>query len=400
MNSQPTSTSASGSPLEGKPQESAAQTFACPQCGAEMGWEADRKMLHCDYCGYQQEPEKAGEIVEYDLQEFLRSGTGKAHGYGVETKSIGCQQCGATTAVEPGVTSTECPFCGSNVVLEQETAADIIQPESLVPFQISQEVALRTYRNWLGKGIFRPGDLARRAGRGQLYGVYLPFWTFDANAFSRWRAQAGYYYYVTETYTATENGKRVTKTRQVRKTRWEPAWGQHSGSYDDLLVYATNSVDQKILERIYPFDTKQLVPYAPQYLSGWRAEQYQIDLGAGWEIGQEEVKDHERDACVRQIPGDTHRNLHVNTAITDVTFKHALMPVWIASYPYKDKVYRYMVNGQTGKVEGQKPVSWIRVSIAIIIVLVIIAIIIYLSSQGESADSVGLLLGDWYSQLL
>ena len=103
------------------------------------------------------------------------------------------------------------------MVLEQETAADIIQPESVVPFQISQDVALRKYREWLGKGIFRPGDLAKRAGRGQLYGVYLPFWTFDAEAFSRWRADAGYYYYVTETYTTTEDGKRVTKTTRPLK---------------------------------------------------------------------------------------------------------------------------------------------------------------------------------------
>ena len=378
-------------PVSGDSTPAESQIFLCPQCGAEMGWDAAHKMLSCSYCGHQQEPDQVGEIVEYDLEEFLRSGTGKAHGYGTDTKSISCQQCGATTAVEPGVTSTECPFCGSNVVLEQETAADIIQPESLVPFQISQEVALRKSRQWLGTGIFRPGDLARRAGRGQLYGVYLPFWTFDAKAFSRWRAQAGYYYYVTETYTTTENGRRVTKTRQVRKTRWEPAWGQHSGSYDDVLVYATASVDQDILEKIYPFDTKRLVPYAPQYLSGWRAEQYQIDLVTAWDVGQRKISAYEQDACIEQIPGDTYRDLNVNTTVTDATFKHALLPVWIASYPYKGKVYRYMVNGQTGRLEGQKPVSWIRVAIAVVIVLLVIAIIVYLSSQGESADSLGLL---------
>jgi DNA-directed RNA polymerase subunit RPC12/RpoP len=387
MNTEPELT-----PANGDAAQAASQTFLCPQCGAEMGWDAAHKMLSCDYCGHQQEPEQIGEIVEYDLEEFLRNGTGTAHGYGTETKSISCQQCGATTAVEPGVTSTECPFCGSNVVLELETAADIIQPESVLPFQVSQEVALRKYQEWLGRGIFRPGDLARRAGRGQLHGVYLPFWTFDAEAFSRWRAQAGYYYYVTETYTTTENGKRVTKTRQVRKTRWEPAWGQHSGSYDDVLVYATGSVDQKNLEKIYPFDTKQLVPYASQYLSGWRAEQYQIGLTQAWDIGQGKIRDYERDACIRQIPGDTYRSLNVNTTVTDVTFKHTLLPVWIASYPYKGKVYRYMVNGQTGRVEGQKPVSWMRVAIAVVIALIVIAIIVYLSSQGESADSMGLLM--------
>jgi predicted RNA-binding Zn-ribbon protein involved in translation (DUF1610 family) len=357
-----------------------------------MGWDADHKMLSCDFCGNQQDPEQVGDIVEYDLEEFLRGGASKPQGYGTETKTIACQQCGANTTVEPNVTSTECPFCGSNVVLEQETATDIIQPESLVPFQVSQDVALRKYREWLGKGIFRPGDLAQRAGRGQLYGVYLPFWTFDANAFSRWRAEAGYYYYETETYTTTEDGKRVTKTRQVRKTRWERASGQHSGSYDDVLVYATDSIDLKILEKIYPYNTQKLVPYASQYLSGWRAEQYQIDLRQGWQIGEGKIKDRERDACARLVPGDTHRNLQVTTNLSDTTFKHVLLPVWVASYPYKQKVYRFMINGQTGKVEGQKPISWIRVTIAVVIALIIVAIIVYLASQGESSDVSGLLM--------
>jgi len=377
------------------PQTSAAQTFLCSQCGAEMGWDADHKMLACDYCGHQQSPDQVSEIVEYDLEEALSSGPGKAQGYGTETKTIACQQCGASTTVEPSVTSTECPFCGSNVVLEQETAADIFQPESLVPFQVSQDVALRKYREWLGKGIFRPGDLAKRAGRGQLYGVYLPFWTFDANAFSRWRAEAGYYYYVNEKYTTTVDGKRVTKTRKVRKTRWERASGQRSGSYDDVLVYATDSVDQKILKKIYPYNTGKLVPYAPQYLSGWRAEQYQIDLRQGWQMGRQKIESDEKDQCSRDVPGDTQRNLRVNTTITDSTFKHVLLPVWIASYPYKNKIFQYMINGQTGKVEGQKPISWIRVAIAVVVIVIIVAIIAFLASQGKDTSAASGLLALW-----
>ena len=377
------------------PQTSAAQTFLCSQCGAEMGWDADHKMLACDYCGHQQSPDQVSEIVEYDLEEALSSGPGKAQGYGTETKTIACQQCGASTTVEPSVTSTECPFCGSNVVLEQETAADIFQPESLVPFQVSQDVALNKYREWLGKGIFRPGDLAKRAGRGQLYGVYLPFWTFDANAFSRWRAESGYYYYVNEKYTTTVDGKRVTKTRKVRKTRWERSSGQRSGSYDDVLVYATDSVDQKILKKIYPYNTGKLVPYAPQYLSGWRAEQYQIDLRQGWQMGRQKIESDEKDQCSRDVPGDTQRNLRVNTTITDSTFKHVLLPVWIASYPYKNKIFQYMINGQTGKVEGQKPISWIRVAIAVVVIVIIVAIIAFLASQGKDTSTASGLLAFW-----
>ncbi len=372
------------------------QSFTCAQCGAQMEWDASKKMLACAFCGHEQDPEQAGEIKEYDLDEFLRSGTGKEQGYGLVTKSVQCQSCGATTAMEPNVTSTECPFCGSNVILEQETSADIIQPESLVPFQISEDVAHRKYREWLGSGLsrfFRPGDLQKRAGQSRIYGVYLPFWTFDADAFSRWRAEAGHYYYETETYYETDDeGKRVQKTRQVRKTRWEPAWGQHSGSYDDELVYGTESVDIKILQKIYPYNTKELVPYAPEYLSGWRAEQYQIDVRGAWKIGTSIIEGKEESACISQIPGDTYRNLHVNTTISDVTFKHTLLPVWIASYPYGGKTYRYMINGQTGKVEGERPISWIRVAAAVVIVIVIIVVLVLLfGGGGNGTEAEGLL---------
>ncbi len=377
------------------------QHFPCPQCGAELNWDPSSRTLSCDFCGYQQavgadeRPEDFARpaIKERDLFAFLQeSQAQKAHGYGVETKSVKCEKCGATVSVDPKVTSTECPFCGSNLVLEQAPDEALIRPESLIPFQVDRETAVRRYREWLGKGWFHPGDLKKRAGQSRIYGVYLPFWTFDAHASSDWRAEAGYYYYETETYWTTEDGKQVQKTRQVRRTRWEPAWGRHEQFYDDVLIYATQSVEPKLLERIYPFDTSKLVPYDPRYLSGWQAEQYQIGLEEGWKLAEKRIKDKERDACAKQVPGDTYRNLQVSTRLSKVTFKHVLLPVWIASYPYKGKVYRYLVNGQTGKIYGEKPISWIRVAIAVVVVLIILAIVVYFLTRGGGGGSMGWLL--------
>jgi hypothetical protein len=261
--------------------------------------------------------------------------------------------------------------------LAQDQSTRLIAPESLIPFQIDQKTAITKFRTWLGKGWFRPNEVKRIANRAEarVQGVYLPFWTFDAQTHAQWWAEAGYYYYVTQQYTVTVDGKRQTRTRQVRKTRWESASGRRDDFFDDVLVYATKSVKESILRKIYPFDTQKVVPYRPQYLAGWRAEEYQIDLAKGWEMGQETINNRVRSACASDVPGDTHRNLRVQTKFDNLTFKHTLLPVWLASYRINNKIYSFMVNGQTGKVQGEAPISWWKVALAVLIVLIILALI-------------------------
>ena len=366
--------------MESTPSSSVPQQthkFPCSQCGAQLDFDPIQNALVCKHCGNVVPiPATKAEIKEYRIEEGLLAE--RAEGWGTETKSYKCKSCMATVTVEPNVVSTECPFCGSNQVFALEESSKVIKPESLIPFKVDQDTAVAKFRKWLGGGWFRPNALKRIASgaQAQLHGIYLPFWTFDALTSSWWEAEAGHYYYETERYTVVENGKRVTRTRQVRKVRWEHASGTHQQFFDDVLVYATKSVDQKILQKLYPFDTKALTPYQPAYLSGWAAEEYQIQIKEGWTMGQQIMNDEIRSACTRKIPGDTYRNLTVDTAYTNVTYKHVLFPVWIASYRYGGKVYHFMVNGQTGEVQGQAPISWIKVLIAIVIVLIVIACIV------------------------
>jgi len=378
---------------EAEPIKAATQSYTCPKCGGDMQFDAAQGMLACPFCGHTMPSPETSEVVqEHDLIQALQDTSGKAHGFGTALKAIKCQSCGATNNVEPHVTSTSCPFCGSNQVVEQEPDPNLIQPESVIPFGVDESRAHQLFREWLSKGLFHPNDLKRYGGGQKLNGVYLPFWTFDAHAESDWRAESGDYYYVNESVWVTRDGKQVQETRQVQKVRWYPSSGHHADSYDDVLVYATSSVDVKILEKIYPFDTKKLVPYNPSYLSGWGAESYRIALAQAWELGKTIVQREEYSACGRQVPGDTHRNLRVNTRLSNLTYKHALLPVWLASYRYNNKVYRFMINGQTGEVQGQKPISWIKVTIAVVIAVIIIGLIIFLVSRSQGGDSGGMLI--------
>ncbi|HEY4721715.1 MAG TPA: hypothetical protein VII92_07710, partial [Anaerolineae bacterium] len=229
-----------------------------------------------------------------------------------------------------------------------------------------------------------PNDLKALGGGQKLRGVYLPFWTFDAHAESDWRAESGDYYYVTEWVTVTRDGKQVREQQQVQKIRWHWSSGHHADNYDDVLVYATRSIATKILQKIYPYDTQKLLAYKPDFLAGWSAESYQVPLAEAWPIGKDIIYGDERGKCDREVPGDTHRNLSVSTQLSALTYKHVLLPVWVASYRYNNKTFQFMINGQNGKVQGEKPISWIKVAIAVVIALIVIGVIAYLISRSKS----------------
>jgi hypothetical protein len=254
---------------------------------------------------------------------------------------------------------------------------NIIRPETVVPFKIDSENARRRFRTWLGKGFFRPSNLKKIGRVDMLRGVYTPFWTYDCHAFSNWTAMSGYHYYVTETYTSYQGGKAVTRTRQVRKTRWVPSSGSRDGYYDDVLVLASRGLNYELVNKIYPFHLEHLEPYRPEFLSGFGAEEYAIDVRQGWGYGMQKVKRKERDMCARAVPGDTHSNLNVHTTFQNVMYKHILLPVWVASYEYKGKRYHFLVNGQTGEVQGFAPISWAKVAGVALAILGIVAGAIY-----------------------
>jgi hypothetical protein len=177
----------------------------------------------------------------------------------------------------------------------------------------------------------------------------------------------------------------------VRKVRWSPSSGAHADFYDDVLVPGSTSGDQGMLRKVYPFDTKRLVAYKPEYLSGWAAEAYRIPLAEAWATGQGLIQKDEYAKCDRQVPGDTHRNLNVRTWFSKTTYKHVLLPVFLSNYRYNGKLFQFMVNGQTGKVQGQAPIDWVKVIIVVVIVLFLLAlaavVLGLLSQDGSSSQS-------------
>jgi hypothetical protein len=328
-----------------------------------MSFDAGQGKLHCEYCQTSvdigaQEGKQA--LVEYNLEGGLAKSADR--GLGAAVKTTRCQDCGASVSFPEKVTATACDFCGSNQVLEQEANRNLIQPESVVPFKVDGTTAAAKFKSWVGGLWFRPSDLKQRASVTEMTGVYVPYWTFDARVDSSWTAQAGYYYYVTEEYTETNSeGDEVTRTREVRHTRWEPAWGSRRDLYDDLLVCASKGLPESLTDKLSTFDTRELQPYSPAFLAGWKAEEYAVDLNEAWRRAIDRMEASQDSRCAGDVPGDTHRFLNVTNRFSDETFKHVLLPVWLSAFRYNQKAYRFLVNGQTGEVVGKAPWSVIKI---------------------------------------
>lgn len=336
----------------------------CKSCGSEMIYEASKEMLVCKHCGNTRALPKASDmVVEQDFREGI-SMNNLDYGFAIETKTFHCNSCGANTAVEPDTVKFNCPFCGSENVNEEAHASKAVRPSGILPFKVDKKAATEKFKAWIKKGLFAPSSLKKIARLDNMRGVYIPFWTYDADTRSNWTAEAGYHYYVTESYTDS-NGQ--SKTRQVRKTRWVPANGYYEHWFNDVLVIGSTGIKQKRVEKIYPFELDGTVNFDPRYILGFDSEVYQLDVEAGFQVADDIMDDKIRKECAKRVPGDTHRNLRVYTNKSDITFKHLLLPVWVAGYTFKDKVFQYIVNGQTGKDWGKKPVSFWKILIPILI---------------------------------
>ncbi len=372
-------------------------TFPCSSCGAELSYEPGTRALRCPHCRAETEipqaddEQAAAALAEVDFLKTIAEMEGKSET--VDALVVHCDSCGADVTMQPNVTSAACAFCGSRVVATARSQK-LIKPAALVPFQIPPQQARQLFAKWI-KGLWwAPGNLKRFAevdgtgawlkgdGGSSLAGLYMPCWTFDSKADTPYTGERGDDYWDTETYWTTVNGKSQMQTRRVRKTRWTRVRGRVRTTHDDVLVPASTSLPQVHINRIGNFNLKALVPYADGFLSGFRAESYALDLRGGFTAARGMMENAIRAAICRDIGGD-HQRIHtMHPAFSAVTFKHILLPVWVSAYRYNRKVYRFVINGQTGAVSGERPYSAWKITIASLLgVAAIIILVAVLSSM-------------------
>ncbi len=349
--------------------------FPCASCGAKLEYSPGKSVLKCPYCGQENslgDPE--GGVREFDFYEFFARAA--EQGESEEIQTVSCGSCNAVSTLDSTISLSKCPFCGSQLTAPAK-ASRLIKPGAVLPFKITRNRAVEEFRTWLSSLWFAPGELKRFAcTTGGIKGMYLPYWTYDSRVTTQYQGQRGEDYYETEYYQGEDsNGKRVTRSRQVTRTRWYPAGGAVINSFDDVLVLAGHSLPSEIITSLEPWDLKNLVPYADEYMSGFQAEAYQLDLGEGFEQAKALMEGAVRRSIERDIGGDRQQITAARSQYDNITFKHVLLPVWISAYRYRDRTYRFIVNARTGQVQGERPWSIAKIALAVIAVLVFLLVI-------------------------
>ena len=349
--------------------------YPCQQCGAELRYAPGQTALKCDHCGFEQaivpegsdagpwgKPTKTKAFQEHPLAKGLADDLPASAS--AEVRASKCPNCGGMVEFHGADHATECPFCASPVVVD--TGAERkIKPQAVLPFALDEPAARKALVSWLGSLWFAPNRLLEftRAGRA-MNGIYVPYWTFDADTESDYRGAKGVHYYETRTVTVNVNGKNETRQEQVQKTRWYPASGRVSRDFDDVLAIASTALPTRLGDGLEPWDLSQLQTYTPDYLAGFQAEGYTVALADGNTVAKTKMATVIREDVRRDIGGDEQRIDSVDTDYSDETFKHILLPVWMAAYKYNNKSYRFLVNGQTGEVQGERPWSVWKITFA------------------------------------
>ena len=329
----------------------AAQTFTCPQCGGRLRFDPHNQDLRCDNCGFKRGVESTPApgpemVVDFSLP------TRQGQTWAVAERLFTCQQCGGHTVLSPGQTSNTCPFCGSAALVAAADDADLIAPHALIPMkQTAVEIAERVL-TWLGRDFFAPDDLAKLARNNRLYPVYVPFWRFSLTATLIWRAQ----------------------TSSGRDKRWKWEDGETTFFFDDFLQPGARALPSNVLSAIGPFDLKGLVRFQPEFLAGWPAGSYDVPLAqASLDTRTAVVRDASKQLWSKALPGAHIATLQVlRPEYSSQTFQLVLLPVWVGAYKYRDKIYRVLVNGQTGKVAGDRPADRLKVVLLIALIAAVL----------------------------
>jgi DNA-directed RNA polymerase subunit RPC12/RpoP len=358
--------------------------WPCEQCGADLRYSPGDQALKCDHCGHVQPlpaalRDKGHALVELDLHAAMQDGLAPADME--EVRVTPCPNCGAQVEFKGATNASECPFCATPVVIGTGTQR-LIKPQGVIPFALDEKQGREAMVGWLGRLWFAPNGLVEYARKGRaLNGIYTPYWTFDAATRSRYDGARGDYYYTTRTVTVQVNGRSEQREEQERHTRWTMTSGRVARAFDDVLVLASQSLPRNYTDNLAPWDLTQLMPYTPDVMAGFTSEGYSVGLSDGAAIAHQIMEAQIDQDVRRDIGGDEQRVNSVDTKYSDETFKHILLPIWMAAYKYNNKTYRFVVNGQTGKVQGERPYSAWKIAFAVLLALLAAGAFAYLSQN-------------------
>ncbi len=347
------------------PQEAEAlRVFLCPHCGGPQVFAPASQDLLCTHCGthtpieHRPAADRAEQVMDFTLP------TARGHRWAEAQTLLRCGRCGAETLFPAGSTAETCPYCGAHQWLETDETRAMLDPHVILPFQVDETKARRAIAEWLSQGWTTPDDIAHLARVLDLHPAYYPFWTFDGTLEMQWACEVNI------------------------GTNKAPVWVPRSGVayelFDDILIPGLKDFSRAILKSLTPFDLKSALAFSPAYLAGWPALTYDFSMAdASLQARRQISRTLRRTLEARINIVQEKRNLRSGGLHwSDMTFKYILLPLWRGTFRYQGKPYAVWVNGQTGKVGGQRPrdrlkmAAWVGITLLVLALLALLAFVL------------------------
>ena len=349
------------------PEEAVIKTYICSNCGASISYDIHETTLVCQYCGLTLKVDQ--RVVSGSSEQLLDTvlPTTRAHRWAESQSRLTCEQCGVVILLPPGQTTDSCPYCASNRFITSTALMEMVDPQVICSFKIDPKQASNNIKTWLSKGLFAPDDLALRHAGLQLHPAYYPFWIFEGTLEVPWFCDVN--------------------VGTSKLSQWEAHSGSQFEMFDDVIIPGLRKMSPIDLASIEPFNLKELVEFSPDFLAGWMALTYDLSLADASLRAREKILNKVKQTLSSQVElNHPKRNFSTGAGKwSGLTYKHALLPIYIGNYPFQGKHNRLFVNGQTGKVSGKKPVDPLKVimlSIGGIFLLAVIVAIFSLLLRG------------------
>lgn len=331
--------------------------YQCPGCTAPLEFSPATGKLECEFCGGSYTP---AEVEAFYAEKNLKAEEAARHAAETEEAASAndqwgedasrmraylCPSCGAELICDDTTAATSCPYCGNPTVVPGQFA-DVKRPDYVIPFKVEKEAAVSALKqHYKGKPLL-PGSFAKESHLEEIKGVYVPFWLYDGEA------SADVTFAATRSHTHTTHNERITTTEYYRVER--------SGrvSFEKVPVDGSTQMPDGHMDAIEPYDYEQMEPFSLSYLPGFLADKYDVSPEECAVRAEERCRNSAVIAMQSTVSGySTCSVQHANVQINRKEPGYALLPVWLLSTKWQDKVYLFAMNGQTGKLIGDLPVS-------------------------------------------
>ena len=321
-----------------------AVAYQCPCCGAGLGFDPEKGKFACEFC-----------LSEFDETELADSGAAEAaakqtadgEAYCEQMNLFTCPNCGAEVVADDDTVADYCYYC-HNPVVHAGRLSGQLRPHKIVPFRITQAEAEEMFLKWCKSKWFLPKAFKSRAHASRIRGVYYPFWVTDADAVGLAEFEA------TKTRTWRMGDYQYTETRVYELER---GGNIH---FEDIVTCALSDADKQMLEGVLPYPSEELADFSMPYLSGFFAKKRDIERDTLSEEVRGRMNDYSAELLRGRItePYATVSPRSVRVDIKQSHWEYALLPVWILTYTHKNgQIYTFAINGSTGKIYGELPVS-------------------------------------------